>query len=250
MRLDQCIVQQELAASRTLAQKLITTGAVEVRIAGVWKAITKPSFQLEEPFHIRLISDKTPQYVSRAGEKLEGALKRTALSVRGLLALDVGQSTGGFTDCLLQADVDHVVGIDVGHDQLSAKIASHPKVTAYEGVNARSIEQGFFDRDAPNGFDLLVMDVSFISQTLILPCVSQFLRPGGKLVSLVKPQFEVGKDGIGKGGIVRDPALYHGVQNKMIHCAESAGFSILDYFESSIQGGDGNTEFFLYAEKS
>jgi len=168
--------------------------------------------------------------------------------VTDMHALDVGISTGGFTDCLLQAGATRVVGVDVGHGQLAARLQDDPRVLLREGINARQLDAAeLLPLNDGQPFDLAVMDVSFISQTLVLPVLAPLLKPGGLLLSLVKPQFEVGREGISKGGIVRDPALYAGVQERVTATAREAGFTPLDWFDSPIAGGDGNREFFLYA---
>ena len=156
--------------------------------------------------------------------------------------LDVGQSTGGFTDCLLQRCAAHVVGVDVGHDQLHAKIRNDARVTGIEGVNARTLQ------NVGEPFDLIVADVSFISLTKVLPQWPALLHEGGRVLSLVKPQFEVGADNLARGGIVRDDSLYAVVEKTIRKSCFDAGLIVLDYFDSSITGGDGNREFFIYAK--
>ncbi|WP_049723056.1 TlyA family RNA methyltransferase [Gilvimarinus polysaccharolyticus] len=247
-RLDQELVQQQLVASRSLAQQLIKAGNVEVYASGFWQAQTKPSFQCHAQQPIRLLATTATQYVSRGGLKLAGALQHCGLNPAGQTALDVGQSTGGFSDCLLQAGAAHVVGIDVGREQLAEKIKTDPRVTYYEGINARTLPAATLLAHAPAGFDLTVMDVSFISQALIVPELIPLIKPAGHLLCLVKPQFEVGKSGIGKKGIVRDPALYPEVKQRIIALYQSLGCRVHDYFDSPITGGDGNHEFFIWAE--
>ena len=247
-RLDQELVTQNLVATRSLAQQLIKAGNVEVYLNGQWVAHTKPSFQCGPGQPLRLLASDATRYVSRGGLKLAGALNYCGLSVAGATALDVGQSTGGFSDCLLQAGVAKVVGIDVGRDQLTDAIKQDPRVVYYEGINARQLPIGELQQQAPGGFDLIVMDVSFISQALIVPGLVALLRPGGQFVCLVKPQFEVGKSGIGKKGIVRDAALYLEVKQQITALYQSLGCAVHDYFDSPITGGDGNREFFIWAE--
>jgi len=251
VRLDQLLVSQGLANSRTLSQKLIAAGLVEGRIAGKWQLLSKPSLQLNDDAQLRVHDSAELRYVSRAGLKLEGALAHFNIDVRGLRALDVGQSTGGFSDCLVQHGVEEVVGIDVGHGQLAVSLLNHSKIRSFEGVNARSLSPSLFNEaDLAPHFDLVVMDVSFISQTLILPQLAALMHPAAHLLSLVKPQFEVGKSGLGKGGIVRNRESYALVEKKIREHAAHAGFDVLGYGESAISGGDGNREFFLSAQLS
>lgn len=247
-RLDQELVTQGLVPNRSLAQQLIKAGSIEVRVAGHWVVPTKPSFACTAGQAMRVLDTQAAQYVSRGGLKLAGALAHCGLKVNGLTALDVGQSTGGFSDCLLQAGAARVVGVDVGREQLVASIKNNPRVIYYEGINARELPAPTLLQHAPGGFDLAVMDVSFISQALIVPSLVKLLKPGGHLLCLVKPQFEVGKSGIGKKGIVRDASLYQDVQQRMMALYQSLGCCVRDYFDSPITGGDGNREFFIWSE--
>lgn len=249
-RIDQLLVSLGHVASRTEAQNLIKAGAVQAKIDGIWRPVTKPSLKLDPECEITLDESQRQPFVSRAGIKLSGALERVDIQLEGAIALDVGQSTGGFTDCLLQHNVAQVVGVDVGHEQLAPSLKAHPKVVCLEGVNARELNVPHLLTYAPRGFNLVVMDVSFISQRLILPGLPPLLKPGGHLISLVKPQFEVGKDGIGKGGIVRNGELFAQVEENVTECAQAAGLILLDYFASQIEGGDGNQEFFMVMRKN
>lgn len=247
-RADLLLVAQALAPSRTAAQNLIAAGRVHWDEFGHWVAVTKASQSLPDGVQLRVTPDPADRYVSRGGLKLAGALAHSGLAVTDMHALDVGISTGGFTDCLLQAGAARVVGVDVGHGQLAARLQDDPRVLLREGINARQLDATeLLPLNDEQPFDLAVMDVSFISQTLVLPVLAPLLKPGGLLLSLVKPQFEVGRDGVSKGGIVRDPALYAGVQERVTATAREAGFTVLDWFDSPIAGGDGNREFFLYA---
>ncbi len=247
-RADLLLVAQALAPSRTAAQNLIAAGRVHWDEFGHWVAVTKASQSLPDGVQLRVTPDPADRYVSRGGLKLAGALAHSGLAVTDMHALDVGISTGGFTDCLLQAGAARVVGVDVGHGQLAARLQDDPRVLLREGINARQLDATeLLPLNDEQPFDLAVMDVSFISQTLVLPVLAPLLKPGGLLLSLVKPQFEVGRDGVSKGGIVRDPALYAGVQERVTATAREAGFTVLDWFDSPIAGGDGNCEFFLYA---
>lgn len=264
-RADQALVARGLAPSRTAAQRLIDAGcvfragdAVPLKKASQWVADA-------DTLELRTASDATgavsdgpgaARYVSRGGLKLAGALAHTGMAVAGRLALDVGMSTGGFADCLLQAGAARVVGIDVGHGQLHARLAADARITLLEGVNARHLTRADLDRRlaavgaAPlpaAGVELIVGDVSFISLTLVLPALASLLAPAGELLMLVKPQFEVGREHVGKGGIVRDAAQYAQVETKIRQACGSVALSVTDYFDSPIAGGDGNREFFIRA---
>ncbi|WGL17679.1 TlyA family RNA methyltransferase [Microbulbifer bruguierae] len=248
-RLDLLLVQRQLASSRTHARKLIDAGRVMQSDGHSWRPATKASQSLSEDIQLKVEPLPEDQYVSRAGLKLAGILDHTGLNPRGWHALDVGCSTGGFSDCLLQRGAEQVVGVDVGRDQLAEPLRAHPRMHLFEGINARYLTADQLSPFADGGFDAVVMDVSFISQTLILPQLPPLLKSGGHLLSLVKPQFEVGPENIGKGGLVRDPALYQGVQEKIYALCEDLGLEIKDYIESPIKGGDGNREFLLWARK-
>lgn len=250
-RLDVLLVDQSLAQSRTHAQKLISAGRVKIQIGNQWKVITKPSFKAEGSEPIEVEAHEEDKFVSRGGLKLEGALKDNNIEVNDFIGLDVGCSTGGFTDCLLQSGAKHVVGVEVGHDQLAPKLKDDDRVTLYEGINARELDPELVlpHTDDKQGFDIIVMDVSFISQIKILPALAPVMKQGGHLVSLVKPQFEVGKDGIGKGGIVKDPSLYDKVEENIRQCCSELGLTVKNYTNSPIKGGDGNREFLIWATK-
>ncbi len=251
LRADQLLVERGLAASRTQAQRMIRNQQVQVREAAQWQLLTKPGQKLAPDCEFQINQSLEDRFVSRGALKLLGALEKTALDVTAMVALDVGQSTGGFTDCLLQAGAACVVGIEVGHDQLATSLRQDPRVICYEGMNARNLSPELKKHcRQPDGFDLAVMDVSFISQTLILPSLVPLLAPGARLISLVKPQFEVGKEGIGRGGLVRDASLYPQVQSTITNTCADVGLEVEDYFESSITGGDGNREFLLIARKT
>ena len=240
MRLDALLVERGLAPSRTAAQRLIEAGRVSLDGG----TLTKPAQLLADDARLVVVPADTAEYVSRGGLKLAGALLHAKLDVHGRDCLDVGQSTGGFTDCLLQHGAARVVGIDVGHDQLHPQLAADPRVEHHEGVNARQLEKSVL---AGRQFDLIVADVSFISLTLILPQLPPLLTQRGDLLLLVKPQFEVGPGHIGKGGIVTDASLYAGVQDKLAACCAAHHLSVIDWFDSPITGTDGNREFFLHA---
>lgn len=244
LRIDLLLVQQQLARSRTEAQKLVARGQVRVRVSGVLVPAKKASEKFPEDSECEVDFD-VEQFVSRAGVKLQHALNCAQVDLNDGLALDIGQSTGGFTDCLLRAGVQHVVGIDVGREQLVPELRNNARVTCVEGYNARILSLETLPPIARGGFDIAVMDVSFISQTLILPRIPEVLKPGGWLVSLVKPQFEVGREGIGKKGIVRDERLYPKVQRTLTDMCQTLNLAVSGYFESPVRGGDGNREFLL-----
>ncbi len=252
-RLDQLLVSQGLARSRTRAQRLIRHGRVSLADTG--RVLSKPGEKLPQEERLAVTEDPEERYVSRAGLKLEALLQALGMTLEDRLVLDVGQSTGGFTDCALTFGARHVIGIEVGHGQLDAELRGDPRVTCLEGVNARGMASEPRLREALTAQgvaapDLAVMDVSFISQTLILPEIAALLRPGGELLSLVKPQFEVGPGGVNSRGIVTDPARYAEVETVIrCNCAELR-LDIQHWQESPITGGDGNREFLLHAIKN
>ncbi|MBM5571708.1 TlyA family rRNA (cytidine-2'-O)-methyltransferase [Deefgea chitinilytica] len=244
MRADLWLVEHGFAHSRTAAQTMILAGRVSVD----GKLLSKVATKLAPYAKVNVAADELDRYVSRGGLKLAGALAAAKLDVTGMLALDVGISTGGFTDCLLQAGARRVIGVEVGHDQLHSRLLADERVEQFEGVNARHLS---LDVIAPalrdESIDLVVGDVSFISLTLVLPALRSVLPVGGQLLFLVKPQFELGPQALGKGGIVRDEALYPQVAEKIRLAASNTGFKVQNYFASPIAGGDGNKEFFIQA---
>ena len=330
MRIDQLLVQRGLASTRSQAQRLIADG-VEWRVADTWRRVAKNGDDVSTDAELRLLNDAEARYVSRGGLKLEFALQQVGLSVDGCACLDIGQSTGGFTDCLLQHGAATVVGVDVGSAQLHPALRSDPRVLCVEKVNARALtvedihaayessmgadgpfeadseddgeaeaeddiqptalrlggadghedfdfgdgdideadeefvhEDADFDADAEpvdsaaqafeasefsTTFDVLVADLSFISQTLVLPAVVPMLKPGGTLLTLVKPQFELQPGQVGKGGIVRDPEMYALVEARLRQSCADLGLTVTHWFDSPIAGGDGNHEFFICAKK-
>ena len=245
-RVDQLLVEAGLAASRTAAQRLIAAG----RVSWSGGLIKKPALDLAPETTLTVAVDPEDRFVSRGGLKLAGALAETGITVTGKHCLDVGQSTGGFSHCLLQAGARHVVGVDVGHGQLHRQLFGEMRLTAIEGINCRTLSAADLGPAYPaEGFALIVGDVSFISMTLILPRLPALLANDGDLLLLVKPQFEVGSANIGKGGIVRDPALYGEVENKLRQCAANLGLQVRAWLDSPITGGDGNREFFIWLNK-
>lgn len=243
-RADVLLVEQGHAASRTQAQRLIQEGKVSLCEGANRQLLSKPGIKLPEDSQFELQLDDSDRFVSRGALKLLAALEHLSLDVSGMTAIDVGASTGGFTDCLLQAGAKTVVCVDVGHDQLAAKLRSDPRVSNYEGINARELPRSLLGH-APDGFDISVMDVSFISQTKILPALIPLLAADAWLITLVKPQFELGPEAIGKGGIVRDESLYPQLERRMRDCCRELGVEVVGYIDSPIKGGDGNREFLL-----
>ena len=331
MRADVFLVDFGHAATRSQAQRLIAAG-VEWRLSSgaPWQKVAKNGDDIPAIAEVQLLDGAEARYISRGGLKLEGALDALGLKVEGLRCLDVGQSTGGFTDCLLQRGAAQVVGVDVGHDQLHERLRSDLRVVCVEGVNARSLtaeallqacelalsevieaeEDNETQPEAPyswmrNGgqvdeeyddsndakdkdietfkseraarakareqgtlpierrrraecanvditpvFDVVTGDLSFISLTLVLPALVPLLAPGGSLLMLVKPQFELQPGQVGKGGIVRDASLYTVVEQRIRDCCAELGLEVQAWLDSPISGGDGNREFFVFARRS
>lgn len=330
MRADVFLVEAGHASTRSQAQRLIASG-VEWRLTPLapWKKVAKNGDDIPAGAELQLLDAAEAKYISRGGLKLEGALASTGIAVKDLRCLDVGQSTGGFTDCLLQAGAAQVVGVDVGHSQLHERLRSDERVICVESFNARTltpeslevacdealcdvveeeedndtqpqapyawmrnggqVDEDYDDSDdakeqdiesfkaervakakaksegvAPvelrrrpgtqniditPAFDFVTGDVSFISLTLVLPSVVQVLKPHGQLLMLVKPQFELQPGQIGKGGIVRDKALYVEVEQRIRSCITDLGLTVKQWMDSPIEGGDGNHEFFVWAEQ-
>jgi 23S rRNA (cytidine1920-2'-O)/16S rRNA (cytidine1409-2'-O)-methyltransferase len=235
-RIDRLLVERGLAESRSKAQALVMAGVVLVDE----QRVGKPSDTVSVNAQIRIKgSNAASRYVGRGGLKLEAGLHTFAVAVTGYNCLDVGASTGGFTDCLLQHGAARVVAIDVGHNQIDWRLRQDPRVEVHEGVNARYLKPEDFD----DAFDLAVMDVSFISATKIFPALVPLLKPGAQLITLIKPQFEVGKGEVGKGGIVRDPEQHRRVIAEVNQAASEVGLEPKQAIDSPIQGSDGNQEF-------
>ncbi len=330
MRADVFLVEGGHAATRSQAQRLIAAG-VQWRLAATlpWQKVAKNGDDIPAGAEVQLLDAAEAKFISRGGLKLEGALAAAGLAVSGLRCLDVGQSTGGFTDCLLRAGAAQVIGVDVGHDQLHERLRDDPRVVCVEGVNARAltpeglreacdealsehieeaedndtqpqspyawmrnggmVDDGYDDSDDAKehdieafkaeraakararaegtvptrrrrragredvditpAFDLVTGDLSFISLTLVLPALVPLLRDGGHLLMLVKPQFELQPGQVGKGGIVRDAALYAQVEQRIRDCCAALPLRELRWFDSPIEGGDGNREFFIHARR-
>ncbi|ETX10939.1 hemolysin [Marinomonas ushuaiensis DSM 15871] len=250
LRIDLILTEQGLAKSRSQAQTFISEGRVSYKQNDKWLKASKPSLKLPADIPLNITINKADKYVSRGALKLEGALLHTKLNIKGFHVLDIGQSTGGFSDCVIQHGAAHVVGVEVGHGQLDTRLHNHEQITCLEGINARSLCIDDLKEHFPvNGFDLVVMDVSFISQTKILPQLPTLLSQTGHLITLVKPQFEVGKEFIGKGGIVKDKNRVNQLTKDIQVFVTSLGFEVQCYIESPIKGGDGNQEFLLWATR-
>lgn len=241
MRLDVFLTDSGYTKSRSRASECIKAGLVTVN--GSVK--TKPSFEIIGDESISLLG--APHgYVGRGGLKLEGALDHFGIDVSGMRAVDIGASTGGFTDCLLKRGASFVVAIDSGHGQLDGSLLEDPRVRSIEGSNARNLTPETVGFEV----DIAVADVSFISQTLILPAAYSVLRDGGIYIGLVKPQFECGAAALGKNGIVRDKRHHRAAVEKVALGAAAVGFSLCGIAESPVYGGDGNREFLIYLARS
>lgn len=235
LRIDVYLSENGFCTSRSRAQELIKSGAVQVN----GKIITKSSFQLAGNENVICIPDDAGRYVSRGGIKLEAALKHFAVSPVGLICADIGASTGGFTDCLLQYGAEKVYAIDSGTAQLDKKLRKNPHVVSIESLNARYLSE----EDIGEKCALVVMDVSFISQTKLFSSVIRIISNGGIFISLIKPQFEVGRSGIGKGGIVRDEKKRIDSVRNVCYIASDYGLQCRGTIPSPITGGDGNQEY-------
>lgn len=239
MRLDEYLAVSALAPSRSRAKALIVSGAVTVN----GKIVRKPAFSVSEEDSVTVSSPF--RYVSRGGEKLAAALAAFSVSCEGRVVLDVGASSGGFTDCARQNGAVLVYAVENGHGQLAESLLSDPAVISMEHYNARCLRRTDFS-PIPT---LAVMDVSFISQTLILPALAEVLPAGGELISLIKPQFEAGRSAVGRGGIVRREEDRRAAIARVVTSAGACGFSHRGVIVSPILGGDGNVEFLSYFVK-
>lgn len=237
MRLDLFLTENGYADSRQRAKLLITEGLVSVN----GKVISKASLDVSEADSIAVGNDPIG-YVSRGALKLKAAFENFGFDIEGRIAIDVGASTGGFTEFLLEHGAKKVYAVDSGSNQLAEKLRNDPRVVSMEKYNARNLLQSDFETE----IDIAVMDVSFISQTLIIPSLAGVLASGSVFVSLVKPQFEAGRAAIGKGGIVKNPVSRAMSVKKVIDCAKENGFALCGLCVSPIKGGDGNTEYLAY----
>jgi 23S rRNA (cytidine1920-2'-O)/16S rRNA (cytidine1409-2'-O)-methyltransferase len=242
-RIDKLLVAAGLADSRTKAQALVMAGVV---LAGEQR-VEKPSQEFSLDAEIRIKGDPAEtKYASRGGLKLEKALAQFGVDVSGFVCLDIGASTGGFTDCLLQHGAKKIVAVDAGTNQIVWKLRNDDRVEVRENVNARYLKP----EDLSEKFDLIVMDVSFISVTKIFPVLGSLLKEKGKMIVLIKPQFEVGKGEVGKGGIVREMEKHERVVKEVNAAAAGLGFDVEGLIESPILGADGNKEFLGFYKKS
>ena len=239
-RIDKLLVERGLAETRSKAQALIMAGAVLVNE----QRVDKPSDQVAPDATLRIKGENDPasRYVGRGGLKLEAALREFQIDVNNRHCLDIGASTGGFTDCLLQHGASSVVAIDVGHSQIDWRLRTDPRIDVREGVNARYLQP----QDFTTKFDVVVMDVSFISATKIFPVIPPLLTESGILITLIKPQFEVGRGEVGKGGIVRDAEKHTEVIDNVLKAAAEIGLEQRGLIESPIRGAEGNVEFLAW----
>ncbi len=245
-RTDNFLVKKGLARSRQQAQELISLGLVYYQKV----VITKPSFLLpSETEDVEVQNHPLREYVSRAALKIKGAVEQLDIPIANKIILDIGISTGGFSDYLLKMGARNIVGVDVGSHQLAESLKKESRLKVIENFNARNLSASdLLANGCDTNFDLIVIDVSFISLEHILPRCVELLGQEGAILALVKPQFEVGIEGLGKGGIVRDSQQYGVVEEKLRVICKNLYLTIQDYFESSIKGADGNKEFFLYAK--
>lgn len=240
MRLDVYLTEKGLCPSRTAAKNLINIGGVTVN--GIHAA--KVSLEVSDADKIELVELMLPKYVGRGGQKLEGALKHWEIPLDGLVCLDIGASTGGFTDCMLQSGAARVYAVDVGRDQLHERLRADERVVSFENTDIRAFDMPDGDRA-----DFIGTDVSFISLKLILPHIRRLLKDGGGAVTLIKPQFEAGRANLSKNGIVRNENVRRRVVEEICSFAKECGFSVVGTAESPITGGDGNVEYLLYLRK-
>ena len=245
-RLDAALVEWGIAPSRNKAQALITSGEIEVHLNGDWKRIRDNSFNASTLTweQVRIVpAAQTLKYVSRGGLKIEAACKRLNLVPKGWRCVDIGISTGGFTDFLLQSGASSVLGVDVGHGQLHDKLKIDPRLTSLEGLHVKDMAANETVRAwVAQGVDFCVIDVSFISLIQVLPMVAEFVPGGCSVLALVKPQFEGGPHKV-------TPELFDDVQSRVLHAADKCGFSSVEYFSSAVKGQDGNQEFFLLCRR-
>jgi len=248
VRADQLLVQRALAPTRSAAQRLIDTGAVRWLGPKGWAVPRKAGEDLPDDCQLEVTDDAELRFASRGGLKLDAALTRCGIDVTEANCLDVGQSTGGFTDALLQRGAKRVVGIDVGRGQLAAALAGDARVVCFEGLNARDVAGSAFEQTEPrHSFGVVVGDVSFITMTHVLPTIANYLAPGGQALLLIKPQFELQPADIGKGGLVKHASAYARVETRIREACAALHLQVRDYFDSTVVGGDGNREFFVWA---
>lgn len=235
-RLDQALVARGLAESREKAQRLILAG----KVSSDGRVLTKPGHVIDPDTPLAV--EAPERFVGRGGEKLEAAFVHWRLDVSGEVCLDIGASTGGFTDCLLQHGAARVYAVDVGRAQLHPRLVADPRVVAMDGVNARIITPA----DLPEQPSFITIDVSFISLALVLPAAAKLMPAGGRMITLIKPQFEAGRDDVGHGGVVRDPAVHRRVIDHVRAEGEKCGLAWQGVIESPLRGPAGNLEFLAY----
>ena len=238
-RIDQTLVERGFFESRERAQRAIMAG--EIRVGE--RVVQKSAEMIEIDATISVA--ESPQFVGRGALKLSGALDHFKIDVRDKIALDIGASTGGFTDCLLQRGASNVFAVDVGRGQLAWKIRNDPRVVILEKVNARFLSR----KEILQPIDICVIDVSFISLTLILPRAFELITPNGVILALIKPQFELRRTDVGRGGIVREPELHQKAQQKIVNFVEESDYRVVGLAPSAITGTDGNQEFFICIRK-
>ncbi len=237
MRLDQYLAEKGLCKSRTAAQSLIKSGGVSVNGA----PCTKPSADVSETDAVAITGEQL-KYVGRGGLKLEGAVNAFGIELSGLVCLDIGSSTGGFTDCMLQNGAARVYAVDVGTDQLDPKLRADSRVIVMEQTDIRTAQ-------LPEQVDFVGTDVSFISLKQVIPHINRLLKMKGRAAALIKPQFEAGRQALNKKGIVKDEKIRRRVVEDITLFAQQCGFAVLGVTDSPVQGGDGNTEYLMYIEK-
>ncbi len=239
-RLDKLLVDRGIAQSREKARAMIMAGKVAVD----GRRVDKPGTRIDVKARLHLQEEES-HYVSRGGEKLEGALNAFAIDPKGMVVMDVGASTGGFTDCILQKGAEKVFAVDVGYGQLAWKLQKDPRVLNLERTNIRYLRR----EEVEGEIDLILIDTSFISIEKFLPHLLGFLRKGGTILGLIKPQFEVGRGEVGKGGVVREAALHKKVIERISDFSQGLGLRVLGVAESPLLGPKGNKEFFIYLKK-
>ncbi len=254
MRLDLYLVQQQLANSRTQAQDFIASGFVYFLQNTEKIKLMKSSLVVDDSKINKIFVENNPlqKFVSRAGLKLEAALESLRIQVEGKHILDVGQSTGGFTDCLIRLKATNVVGVDVGHDQLHPSLKNNAQITTLEGLNAKDLagSKEFLALVPAGKFDMIVMDVSFISVAKVIPSLVNFLKPAGEYLFLVKPQYECGQEYLDRNGIVKDSTVYRSIEENIRKTALQNFHNVQAYIKSEVTGKDGNQEFFIYGKNN
>jgi 23S rRNA (cytidine1920-2'-O)/16S rRNA (cytidine1409-2'-O)-methyltransferase len=243
-RIDKLLVAKGLADSRTKAQAMVMAGVVLVENQRVEKA--SDQFSSDASIRIKDADNPAAKYVGRGGLKLDAALREFHIDVHDFTCLDVGASTGGFTDCLLQHGATRVFAVDVGHNQIDWRLRNDPRVEVREGVNARYLQP----EDFPTKFDLIVVDVSFISLTKVIPALVLLMKAEGKLIALIKPQFEVGKGEVSRGGVVKDREQHERVVKEVTDFVETLCLRRLGLIESPIKGTEGNVEFLALFDRA